>query len=158
MRLPIEPVPRGAWGKNLRNVAPAHWPEIRGAVLGAAENRCAVCGAGGGPLECDEVWAYDDAERVGTLVGLRALCESCHGVKHFLRSVTLAQQGRMSRSDLEALVVHALAVNGCTRAEFVAHNRQAQATWKERGRHGWRVSFGEYAHHLSARRPPGKAR
>jgi Domain of unknown function (DUF1917) len=153
VRLPIEPVPRGLWGRNLRNAVPERWPEIRRGVLDAAENRCAVCGAADKVLECDEVWVYDDAEHVQTLVALRALCALCHGVKHFLRSVTLAKQGRMPKNAVGVLVAHALAVNGCTREEFTAHNAHALGVWTERSRHEWRVSFGDYERYRSAAPP-----
>ncbi len=33
-------------------------------------------------LHCHEVWDYDDGLQVATLVGLRALCASCHAVVH----------------------------------------------------------------------------
>jgi 5-methylcytosine-specific restriction endonuclease McrA len=49
-----------------------------------ANYRCQVCGGRGSkhPVECHEIWHYDDENKIQKLMGLIALCPSCHQVKH----------------------------------------------------------------------------
>jgi len=49
-----------------------------------AENLCETCGGCGPqyPVECHEIWNYDDTRLIQKLDGLIALCPDCHEVKH----------------------------------------------------------------------------
>ena len=88
-RLTIELVPRTSWYSNVRsNVSEAEWDRLRRPVYHRAGSRCEICGGRGQkhPVECHEVWLYDDAAGIQRLVDLIALCPSCHGVKHLGRS------------------------------------------------------------------------
>lgn len=88
-RLTIELVPRTSWYSNVRsNVSEAEWDRLRRPVYQRAGSRCEICGGRGQkhPVECHEVWLYDDAAGIQRLVDLIALCPPCHGVKHLGRS------------------------------------------------------------------------
>jgi hypothetical protein len=141
LRLTIELVPSTCWFANLRDVlTPAAWEALRKQVIAASGRRCAICGASG-RLHCHEVWDYDDAARVQTLRGFLALCATCHHVKHIGMAGILASQGKLS---YERVVEHFLRVNGCDRATFQRHYREAMETWRERSRHEWVTDLGPY--------------
>ena len=84
-RLTIELVPQTCWFSNVRlEVGTAEWDRLRKLASDAAEDRCEVCGGRGPrwPVECHEIWEYDDEQHTQTLLGLTALCPACHEVKH----------------------------------------------------------------------------
>ncbi|ABW31568.1 HNH endonuclease [Acaryochloris marina] len=83
--LTIELVPRSCWFSNVRSeVSKEDWNELRKMTYEKANNRCEVCGGRGPkhPVECHEIWHYDDDQHIQKLEGLIALCPSCHEVKH----------------------------------------------------------------------------
>src|SRR5260221_7272932 len=84
-RLTIELVPATSWLANVRAVVtPQTWARLRGQVGNAAGWRCEICAGQGRhhPIECHEVWHYDDNNHIQQLVRLIALCPACHRVKH----------------------------------------------------------------------------
>jgi len=141
LRLTIELVPSTCWYANLRDVlAPAAWAALRKQVIAASGSRCALCGAGG-RLHCHEVWDYDDTAHVQTLRGFLALCALCHHAKHIGLAGILASRGTLS---YERVIAHFLRVNGCDRATFQQHYREAMETWRERSRYEWVTDLGPY--------------
>jgi hypothetical protein len=85
VRLTVELVPKTSWYHNVRAlVDEMTWDRIRHQVWRQAEYRCEICGGRGPehPVECHEVWRYDDRTRVQALVRMIALCPACHQVKH----------------------------------------------------------------------------
>lgn len=83
--LTIELVPKSSWYRNVRsNVSAAEWERLKRLTRSRAHNVCEVCGGRGRkwPVECHEVFAYDDERHIQKLVRLVALCPSCHEVKH----------------------------------------------------------------------------
>lgn len=84
-RLTIELVPSTCWFENVRsNVSPDQWTFLKKSTYKRANYKCEICGGKGPnwPVECHEIWDYDDNTCVQTLVGLIALCPPCHEVKH----------------------------------------------------------------------------
>ena len=84
-KLTIELVPSGQWEDNLRShLSPAKWNALRTCCYQRALHRCEVCNGVGHkhPVECHEIWDYNDETRVQKLLGLIALCPQCHQVKH----------------------------------------------------------------------------
>jgi hypothetical protein len=76
-RLTVELVPSTCWYTNVRsNVSKAVWDRLRRRVAAEAGKRCEICGGRGRrwPVECHEVWHYDDATKVQRLERLVALC------------------------------------------------------------------------------------
>jgi len=86
MKLAIEIVPKTCWFSNVRNhVTKTQWDTIRKTVFQKAGDRCEICGGRGAkwPVECHEIFEYNDEIHLQTLAGLIALCPDCHEVKHF---------------------------------------------------------------------------
>ena len=84
-RLSIELVPSTCWYSNVRsNVTPARWKALKSTTARAARHRCEICGGCGDrwPVECHEIWHYDDVRHIQRLEGLIALCPNCHRAKH----------------------------------------------------------------------------
>ena len=134
MKLNIELVPSTSWFTNLRSILPtSDWDLLRRAVYKDAGYKCEVCGGKGDkhPVECHERWAYDDVNHVQTLVGLIALCPSCHMVKHF----GLAAHRGYDKVALKHLMI----VNKWNKEEATSHVNDAFRTWSDRSNHQWKV-------------------
>jgi hypothetical protein len=134
--LVVEMIPGPVWGSNVRSrVYRPVWDRLRRAVYAAAGNVCELCGGVGRrhPVECHEVWEYDESRRVQRLVRLIALCPACHAVKHFGRMM------KMGRA--EEAVAHLMAVNGWDRETTLAHVEEAIRTWRRRSNWSWTVDL-----------------
>ncbi len=84
-KLTVELVPSPLWGDNLRRLLSADsWSRLSKACYLRADNLCEICGRKGNrhPVECHEIWEYDDKTRIQTLKGVTSLCPACHRVKH----------------------------------------------------------------------------
>lgn len=135
-RLTIELVPATSWYSNVRShVTPSQWEVIKKAVARNAGYVCEICGGQGPshPVECHEVWEYNDAELIQRLVGLVALCPDCHRVKH----IGLAY----SRGQGPAAERHLRRVNGWSIEQARAYIEQAFITWRERSRYEWALDL-----------------
>lgn len=85
VKLTIELVPEGCWFSNVRsNVSKQDWDILRKESYKKANYLCEICGGKGDahPVECHEVWSYNDETQVQSLVRLISLCPNCHEVKH----------------------------------------------------------------------------
>lgn len=85
LKLTIELVPQTCWFSNVRShVTKTQWDHIRKQVYTAAYDTCEICGGIGDkhPVECHEVWNYDDKNHIQKLERMIALCPDCHAVKH----------------------------------------------------------------------------
>ena len=84
-KITIELVPQTCWFSNVRsNVTIAEWDRLKKVTAKAAGRKCQICDGVGDkwPVECHEIWHYDDDKFKQTLQGLIALCPDCHSVKH----------------------------------------------------------------------------
>jgi len=133
MKLTIELVPSTSWFSNLRSLlSAAEWDVVRKGCYKNANYKCEICGGVGSahPVECHETWEYQE-EGIQKLVGLIALCPSCHEVKH----IGLAGiKGRHNEA-----VAHFCKVNGCKPAEAEKYIQEAFVTWNERSRSEWKL-------------------
>ena len=142
LKLTIELVPSTSWFRNLRMlVSRSQWDTVRKKVYADYDHRCGICRAEE-RLNCHEIWEYDDRMHVQKLVGLIALCNMCHHVKHMGHANILASEGKL---DLEEVVKHFIKVNGCRRARFEKHKQQAFDRWRKRSEHEWTVDLGAFA-------------
>ncbi len=100
-----------------------------------AEYRCEICGGRGGrhPVECHEIWNYDDARLVQKLDGLIALCPDCHEVKH------IGLAGVNGRADEAA--AHLRRVNQWTEEKTEIYLDSVWETWEKRSRHNWQLDL-----------------
>lgn len=104
---------------------------MRRAVYRRARHRCEVCGGRGErhPVECHEVWAYDDEHHVQRLERLVALCPDCHRVKHLgLASVN---------GHYDKALQHLAGVNGWTLEQALRYVEAAFSLWGRRSAHEW---------------------
>jgi hypothetical protein len=131
-RLTIELVPRTCWFSNVRDRVPREdWDRIRKQVYERAGHRCEVCGGRGSrhPVECHEVWEYNETTAVQRLVRMIALCPACHEVKH------MGLAGIKGRGEIAA--AHLAEVNGWNPQVTAAYIDQAFAVWKDRSARTW---------------------
>ena len=150
LKLQIELVPSKTWYTNLRKVLPREeWDRVRKKVYADYGHRCGICGAEG-RLNCHEIWEYDDAKHLQTLVGFIALCDMCHHVKHIGLAGILADKGEL---DYDKVVEHFMKVNNCDLKAFERHRQEAFRKWNERSLHEWDVDIGEYARFLKGKEP-----
>ena len=85
LNLTIELVPSTSFYKNLRKIlSKQQWDILRRESYRKANYRCEICGGKGQnhPVECHEIWHYDDENLIQRLNGLISLCPPCHEVKH----------------------------------------------------------------------------
>jgi hypothetical protein len=85
------------------------------------------------PVECHEVWHYDDAAHIQRLERMIALCPACHEVKHFGR----AQLAGRAQDALN----HLMRVNAWQSDEARAHVRESGAAFKLRSEHEWALDL-----------------
>jgi hypothetical protein len=134
--LEIELVPKSSWYNNVRAVVTkAQWDKLKSAVYAQAYYVCEICGGEGPkhPVECHEVWIYDDKEYVQRLERMIALCPSCHQVKHF----GLAEvQGKRDKA-----LKHFMKINQLTKSEAEKHIENAFKKWDERSKKPWLVDL-----------------
>ncbi|EOX8956814.1 HNH endonuclease [Enterobacter pasteurii] len=135
-RLTIELVPRTCWFDNVRSaVSPSDWKRLRQQTARTAGWKCQVCGGKGPrwPVECHEIWHYDDDRQCQTLTGLIALCPSCHQVKHMGLSEL--------RGKKDEAVAHLALVNGWSLQGAFDYVDEAFDVWRERSRHAWQLDI-----------------
>lgn len=134
--LTIELVPSTSWYDNLRSLLPKDkWDHLRRACYRKAKYRCEICGGRGPqwPVECHEIWEFDDAQRKQILRGLIALCPQCHAVKH----IGLAGL-RGKKEEAEA---HLAKVNGWTISQAREYIAESFRLWERRSRKEWDVDI-----------------
>jgi UDP-N-acetylglucosamine transferase subunit ALG13 len=71
MLLEPELVPKTCWYSNVRScVSPNDWDILRKECFTLINNLCEICGGKGNkwPVECHEVWEYDEANKIQKLV------------------------------------------------------------------------------------------
>jgi len=136
IKLTAELVPKTTWYSNVRsNVPRSEWDRIRYKVYADAGYVCEICGGIGKkhPVECHEVWEYDDKTHVQKLVKMIALCPACHSVKHLGRAKAVGI--------FPQAVAQLMKVNGW---DHVKANNYAKAVfdeWKERSKHKWKLDL-----------------
>jgi hypothetical protein len=135
-RLTIELVPKTSWYNNVRVLTDElGWDRIRRQVYRQADYRCEVCGGRGPehPVECHEVWHYDDRTRVQMLVRMIALCPACHQVKH-IGFANVKGNGAQARA-------HLARVNGWTLEQADAYITEAFRVWAQRSQGPWTLDL-----------------
>ena len=135
-RLTVELVPSTCWYKNVRSqVSKAEWERLRRQVAAEAGQRCEICGGRGRrwPVECHEVWRYDDGTKAQVLERLIALCPACHQVKH---AGLASKQGKLG-----AVVAQLVRVNDWSAEDAELYLEAAFETWVARSRHDWRLDI-----------------
>lgn len=135
-RLTIELVPSTAWYSNVRSVVTStQWEKCKRFVSERSGRRCEVCGGRGPkwPVECHEIWAYDDVRHIQKLEGLIALCPPCHEVKHIGRAQAVG--------NLERAIKHLMRVNGWRRSDAEFYIEASMEIWAARSCHEWSLDL-----------------
>jgi hypothetical protein len=107
----VDLIPSSSWCASLANMLTASsWKLIRD-VCTLRAGSCAECGAMATPLECHEIWTYDEESGIQTLVELRAVCGPCHETHHLgLASIRGVYDRTMLRlAALNRLMPHEIA-------------------------------------------------
>lgn len=136
MRLEIELVPSSAWFSNVRAVvSKKQWDVIKRIVADKAYWVCQICGGVGPkhPVECHEIWHYDDTTQIQKLVGMIALCPDCHQVKHFGLAQVMGKR--------EQAFKHLMNINQVTKREAEKYIKQAFETWEKRSQKTWTLDI-----------------
>lgn len=134
--LTIELVPRTSWYKNVRsNVSKEEWERLKKIISSRAGHRCEICGGRGArwPVECHEIFAYDDERHVQKLIGLMALCPACHEVKH------IGLAGLRGKSN--SARAHLAKVNGWSMEDAELYIEGCFEIWHRRSRHQWNLDL-----------------
>ena len=135
-KLTIELVPQSVWEKNLRSLlSKSEWDQLRRYCYRKAGYKCEVCGGRGPkhPVECHELWSFDDENNIQTLNGLIALCPTCHSVKHIgFASITGRKEAAMNQLKK---------VNGWDDYEADDYVAACFQVWNERNREDWTINI-----------------
>lgn len=135
-RLSVELVPSTAWWSNVRsNVSRREWEICKRFVRERSGGRCEICGGRGSrwPVECHEIWGYDDDRQLQTLVDLIALCPSCHEVKHIGRALAVGNGPRA--------IAHLCHVNGWSPHHAESYIEVQLEIWSLRSTHAWALDI-----------------
>jgi hypothetical protein len=136
LKLTIELVPKSSWMNNVRAVlTTTQWNALRGVVCDAAYNVCEICGGVGPkhPVECHEIWHYNEKTKVRKLTGMLALCPDCHMVKH------IGLAGIQGKGELA--LKHLMQINKMKKKEAEAYITKAFETWKDRSKLEWTLDL-----------------
>ena len=145
MKLELELIPETTWGQSLAHLLPKPvWDTLRREVYREFEYTCAICNASNTRMNCHEVWFFQDKKHIQYLRGFQALCDDCHNVKHWGRTVTMVHQGVFPNDYLQKLTKHFCAVNECTEEEFLAHKVERGTSWEKRSKHKYKIDFGKF--------------
>lgn len=136
MKLTAELVPKTCWYTNVRSNVPERiWDIIRKACYKKANHKCEICTETGlsqgynHPVECHEIWVYDDVNKKQILKGFISLCPLCHKVKHpGLANI---------KGESELVIKQLMKVNGINRKEALNHLDESFTIWQEKSNHQW---------------------
>lgn len=128
--------PRSSWATSLKKLIGDRWDSIRKGVYRRACYRCEICSDQGPkwPVECHEVFEYNDAREEQTLSGIVALCPNCHKALHYVQSSKRGEGG-------EEIKQHIGFVNEQTAEEVENLLSQARERYKARNKIEWKVDL-----------------
>jgi hypothetical protein len=135
-KLTIELVPQTCWFSNVRSeVTSQMWDLLKKRTFQQANYRCEICGGRGNkhPVECHEVWDYNDDCYRQTLVRLIALCPACHECKHIGFANT---QGRG-----EIAAKHLAKVNQWSNEQAMTYIEESFEIWQRRSQSNWTLDI-----------------
>ena len=139
IKLTIEMIPSTLWNANLREfLTKTSWDKVRKESYDKADNKCEICGGQGvygrgHPVECHELWSYDDDNYIQKLEGVVSLCVLCHRVKHFGLSSL--------RGYREQCIKHMMKVNEWDRHEVINYIEMENELHKNRSNYDWNIDL-----------------
>jgi len=136
MILEIELVPKTSFFNNVRSIiTDSQWDTIRRKCYKKANHICEICGGKGDkwPVECHEVWQYDDTNHIQKLIGFIALCPNCHKVKHYgYATIT---------NNAELVFNYFIKINNINKEEAIKYIDNVFELWKLRSKYNWEVNI-----------------
>jgi 5-methylcytosine-specific restriction endonuclease McrA len=135
-KLTIELVPQTCWFSNIRDhVNKPTWDILRRHTYKQAKYKCEICGGVGSkhPVECHEIWHYDDEKYIQKLIALIALCPNCHQVKH----IGLARV----RGKEDEAKKHLAKVNNWSNLEVENYLTTVWNQWQKRSQVEWKLDL-----------------
>lgn len=141
MKLTIELVPQSSWGNNLRseaNLSKEQWDRLRKESYKKANYKCEICGDKGPkwPVECHEIWNYDDQTHTQTLKGLISLCPTCHKAKHLGRTLSV------ETPEVQSQVLTKLStLNKLNHKQTEEYIIEVFNQWNQRSQHKWKLDL-----------------
>ncbi len=138
LKLTIELVPSTSWFTNVRSeVSNYTWDIIRKDVYRKSNYKCEICGGKGTqwPVECHEIWEYDDNNLIQKLKGLIALCPNCHKVKHIGLTST------RGREEYVSTINHFSKVNNISIQETDNYIKEAFKLYVKRSQYLWKLDL-----------------
>jgi len=146
LKLTIDHIPANNWGENLHHYLEQEiWDSVRREVYAEFGYRCAACEVTNVRFHCHEAWKFNDKKCIQKLDGFLCLCEDCHNIKHWGRTVAVVNRGQMPHSYLEKLKRHFCEVNNCAIEVFEEHRYQAGELWQKRSRKKYKLDWGKFS-------------
>jgi hypothetical protein len=140
MKLTIELVPKTSWYSNVRSkVSKTEWDIIRKKSYKNAGYKCEICGDIGQnqgvsyPVECHEIWEYNDVNKKQILKGLISLCPYCHKTKH----IGLAQ----INNEIDIVINQLIKVNNMTSSQAEEYIENAFDIWRKRNKNNYTLDI-----------------
>ena len=138
--LTIELVPKTSWYNNVRSkVSKEEWDIIRKKAYNHSNYVCEICSDHGlnqgfqHPVECHEIWKFDNIKQIQTLIGFISLCPLCHKVKHI---------GLTKIKGEEKLAINQLIkVNNIGERTAKSYIYESLKIWKQRNKYNWKVDI-----------------
>jgi 5-methylcytosine-specific restriction endonuclease McrA len=133
MKLEIDLIPASCWFNNVRSfVSKKQWDIIRSQVASQAYNMCEICGGVGPthPVECHEIFSYDDENLIQKLEKMIALCPDCHSAKHFGLTKIRGREDEILKHLMKINKITKSAANHYIKSVFKQWSERSQKTWK----------------------------
>jgi 5-methylcytosine-specific restriction endonuclease McrA len=133
-KLTIELIPSSSWFSNVRSILSSkEWDNVRKQVYRQADYKCEICGGKGRkhPVECHEIFEFDDQKSIQKLTKLLALCPNCHMVKH----IGLAEaNGKFNKA-----LKHFIKINKVSEQEARDYIKNCFLDWSTRSSKIWKI-------------------
>jgi len=131
-KLTLDLIPSSSWFENSRsNISKKEWDIIRKEVYQKANYKCEICNNKDPkhPIECHEIFEYDDKNHLQRLVRLVALCKGCHQCCHWGLWQLKGKEPKLYK--------HIMKVNDWTKLEAQKHVKESFETWNQRSQIDW---------------------
>ena len=132
LRLTIELVPSSSWFNNVRAITTAsQWNLIKSKVSSQSYNICEICGGIGPkhPVECHEIWSFDDKNSIQKLDGMIALCPDCHMVKHIGLAEIMGKKQKALKHFMKINKVSFKIAEKCIEDAFKLWTKRSKNNW-----------------------------
>ncbi|MES2038850.1 MAG: hypothetical protein V4495_13540 [Pseudomonadota bacterium] len=140
--LSIEPVPFSSRFSSVRSyLGHADFNRLKKSVFVRAGYRCEICLENGfeqghqHPVECHEVFEYDEARGTQKITALMSLCPRCHSVKNIELSRAKSDE------EFEVAMTQLAKINGWSKAQALTYYQHAMHVWKERSKKSWELNL-----------------